>query len=305
MPILNTNLFESVKRMQNLMLVKNNGLIESITRAQKMMPRLDSGLVESVIRAQKTIPRLDLSLAESIISAQKMMPKFPQGFIESIDFSKGAISQSMIMSMAASKSRTFIKYSKLIEAFQKIDKVIEVTQRPLNANLLFTQFDLSDFLDEEESSEPLIVINEAARLKTIITDIFSDNKKILLLESRQFEEVIAELLRSQGFDVDLTKRTRDGGYDIMAIKKIDHHLPMKFLVECKRYSNKKIGIEIVRQFMYVVNKQSANRGIIATTSYFTKDAIIEKDANPYLLDYKDKDKVMEWIQTYCIEKGLR
>lgn len=39
------------------------------------------------------------------------------------------------------------------------------------------------------------------------------------LERRQFEKVIAELFDGFGYEVELTRRTRDGGKDIIAIKK--------------------------------------------------------------------------------------
>jgi hypothetical protein len=55
---------------------------------------------------------------------------------------------------------------------------------------------------------------------------------------QQFEELAAEIFRSHGFDVELTSRTRDGGYDIIAIK---HNAPTSFrvLVEAKRHNPEK------------------------------------------------------------------
>jgi restriction system protein len=73
---------------------------------------------------------------------------------------------------------------------------------------------------------------------------------------------------------------------------------MKFLVECKRYSTMKVGVEVIRIFKHVIDKANANRGIFVTTSYFTKGAINEQKDYPYLLDYRDKDKVLEWIKGY-------
>src|SRR5262249_26534719 len=37
------------------------------------------------------------------------------------------------------------------------------------------------------------------------------------LTPRRFEELIASLFRNHGFKVELTARTRDGGYDIVAV----------------------------------------------------------------------------------------
>jgi restriction system protein len=95
-----------------------------------------------------------------------------------------------------------------------------------------------------------------------------------------------------------TRRDRDNGYDIIAIKYFDQHTPLKFLVECKRFSREKVGVEIIRCFKEVIATESANRRIIVTTSYFTKDAIKKKNATPYLLDYRDKDAVMQWVFDY-------
>lgn len=84
--------------------------------------------------------------------------------------------------------------------------------------------------------------------------------------------MIAEILRHQGFIIELTKQTRDNGFDILAIRPVNRHAPLKYLVECKRYKNMKVGVEIIRGFKNVVDSENANFGIIVTTSYFTKDA---------------------------------
>jgi restriction system protein len=47
-------------------------------------------------------------------------------------------------------------------------------------------------------------------------------------------ELIAELLASYGWTVDLTKQTRDGGYDIFALRKDALGVQSSWLIECKR-----------------------------------------------------------------------
>ena len=58
---------------------------------------------------------------------------------------------------------------------------------------------------------------------------------------------------------------------------------MVFYVECKQHNEKnKVGIDIVQRFAGVIEIDKVNGGIIATTSFFSKDAkdwIIEKDLN--------------------------
>jgi len=165
-------------------------------------------------------------------------------------------------------------------------------------------FDMVDIDFEEAFDRPSapassLIVEESGRVKRIITDIFQDDKALLRLEPRDFEEVVAELLRSQGFTVDLTKRTRDGGYDLIAIS-VQAGFPLKFLVECKRYRTEKIGIEVVRNLMYVVDQEQANKGIIATTSFFSQDAKNHaKKAHEYRLDLRDKSHILSWVQQYA------
>ncbi len=155
-----------------------------------------------------------------------------------------------------------------------------------------------EFDDETERTHNEIIVNETQQIKRIITDIYKNNNTLYSLTSRKFEEVIAELLHSQGLIVELTKQTKDGGYDILAIQN-QGLSPIKYLVECKKYAKKNaVGVEIIRAFSYIVKDEDANKGIIVTTSYFSPDAVKKREKNPYLLDFRDKDKVIEWVEEY-------
>ena len=83
----------------------------------------------------------------------------------------------------------------------------------------------------------------------IFDKIKSNINYIYNLNPRQFEELIAELFYKSGYEVELTKATRDGGKDIIAISRtLD--IPIKFVIECKRYSQgRKVGIEYVQRLL--------------------------------------------------------
>lgn len=49
----------------------------------------------------------------------------------------------------------------------------------------------------------------------------SNPDQIFELEPRRFEELVASLLAEQGFTVELTPTSRDGGYDIAAARRTD------------------------------------------------------------------------------------
>ncbi|OYU53831.1 MAG: hypothetical protein CFE25_17200 [Chitinophagaceae bacterium BSSC1] len=192
------------------------------------------------------------------------------------------------------------KNETIFKAFNSIDQIFRSSQ--LNTeiiNLASINFDFNKIKREGENKKQ-IVIDESRKVKRIISDIYQDFPQIYKIEPREFEELIAELLRNDGYDVELTKQTRDNGYDILALKKIDtKSLPLKFLVECKRYNEKRsVGVEIIRSFKEVIDTQQANRGIIVTTSYFSSGAISKKNQDPYLLDYRDKNSIMQWVEQY-------
>ncbi len=91
---------------------------------------------------------------------------------------------------------------------------------------------------------------------------------------REFEEVVTEIFRSKGFDVDLTKRTSDGGKDIIAIHTDGLGIKNKYFIECKRYAeDNKVGVALVRALQGVKNtKDGPNKTILVTTSSFTSGA---------------------------------
>jgi restriction system protein len=115
------------------------------------------------------------------------------------------------------------------------------------------------------------------------------------LTARQFEELVAELLQRQGYDVTLTPRTRDGGKDVYAAMQspIGRFL---FVVECKRYApDRPVGVGIVRNLYGQVQKERATAGILATTSFFTKDAKEFRQDIEYQLSFQDYYGLKKWL----------
>ena len=119
------------------------------------------------------------------------------------------------------------------------------------------------------------------------------------IDPREFEEVIASIFSRQGFSVELTKKTRDGGRDVIAIRS-DLGIRSKFIIECKRYSaTNPITVELVRNLYGVQMQEGANKSILATTSYFTRDArhfASAKNTTEWGMDLRDFDDVIQWIK---------
>ena len=107
---------------------------------------------------------------------------------------------------------------------------------------------------------------------------------------------MAELFLREGFDVEITPERKDGGRDVLAVKHSDlgSHL---YLAECKRYSPiRPVGVEYIRSLYGVVEAERATRGIIATTSYFTKGAKSLSQDLKWRIGLKDYIDLQAWIK---------
>lgn len=123
------------------------------------------------------------------------------------------------------------------------------------------------------------------------------------LSSREFEEVVAEVFRAKGFIVDLTKKTRDGGKDIIAIHTDLLGIQSKYFIECKHYGeSKKVGVDIVRALHGVMNtKDGPNKTILATTSTFTSEAnkfVKNEVASKWDMTLADYEDIVNWVSDY-------
>jgi len=121
---------------------------------------------------------------------------------------------------------------------------------------------------------------------------------LLKLDPYQFEDLVLELFRSLGYRAEVTKRTSDGGIDIIA-----HHKPpglsteLKIVIQCKRWNpGRKIGAREVRELADVVIREGASIGVLITTSGYTKQALEERNAyeqRGILMELWDQGKILK------------
>ncbi len=98
----------------------------------------------------------------------------------------------------------------------------------------------------------------------------------------------------------MTKQTRDGGKDIIVTNFGD--LPEMLYVDCKLYkASHLVNITTMREFHSVLTLDEIPRGIIATSSNFTRDAKLlaerMRQANCHI-NLKDNAGVFHWIDLY-------
>lgn len=128
-------------------------------------------------------------------------------------------------------------------------------------------------------------------------------QELLLLEPRQFEELVAEIWRKLGYETELTARTKDGGRDVVAVRRLE--ASVRFLIECKRYNpSHKVGVELVRGLYGVTAHEKATKGILATTSTFTRGAKAFFDDHIWELEPRDFDGVVDWVKLAAKKSNL-
>jgi len=91
---------------------------------------------------------------------------------------------------------------------------------------------------------------------------------LLTLTPRDFELLCAYLYMKKGFEVTITPRSRDGGYDVLAEKQSSREQE-RLYIECKRYTER-VGVRIVRATLGTLLVTKATKAVIITSSDFTR-----------------------------------
>ncbi|WP_081956442.1 restriction endonuclease [Paenibacillus sp. FSL R5-0912] len=107
----------------------------------------------------------------------------------------------------------------------------------------------------------------------------------------EFEEYIARVFRCAGFDSEVTKRTGDGGKDIILRSNGEVRL-----VECKRYTTTKVGRPDIQKFHSAMIDFNALEGFYITTGEFTKQAL-ECTENKSILTFNG-EQLLNLIEQY-------
>ena len=140
------------------------------------------------------------------------------------------------------------------------------------------------------------------RINELIQDLISKPELLFAVDSREFERLVAEILRRRGYDVQVTQQSRDGGVDIYASRIEPNGLHGLYFVQCKRQSERnKVGVQPVRELHGVVCARNATGGIVITTSFFTSPAIKFQSTVPNRMALQDNSGVLRWLQ----ETGVR
>ncbi len=125
-------------------------------------------------------------------------------------------------------------------------------------------------------------------------DHVSGSASINELHWREFESLLSEAFRRQGFAIEHTGRDGpDGGIDIRLDK-----AGSVTLVQCKHWKRQQVGVQIVRELLGVVTSEGAQSGIVVTSGQFSHAAIEFAEKNPIrLIDGRELVQMVSEVQT--------
>lgn len=134
-------------------------------------------------------------------------------------------------------------------------------------------------------------------------DSTRDRLKQLLftMDPFQFEYLAADLLQKIGYEnVTVTKRSGDKGIDIIANLTVGGVTNVKTVIQVKRYAaNNKINGSVIAQLRG--SAEVDQRGLVITTSDFTKDGIVEAKApNKMPVSLVNGDKFIQLLIKYGV-----
>jgi hypothetical protein len=153
----------------------------------------------------------------------------------------------------------------------------------------------------DRGSTPEAELEIAGAIRVVdkrLLDLLAANPEAMhKLSPRQLEELVADLLLNEGWEVELTAKTRDGGYDLFAVRLgSGSEPPSTWVVECKRYRpERKVGLELVRAVYGTEPVRAGANAMIATTSAFTAGALAYK-ASRYDLELRDYNDLVDWLE---------
>lgn len=195
----------------------------------------------------------------------------------------------MVKASYAPYAEQLSQYDKIVKSFNKIAKsynniakrdIVSIYEeeaseeeeeeiRKSDATILSQIYNHDKTIETNEES-PIIVLSPINN--RVLKYLLENPEAWYQLQDDDFEYAMAEIYSKLGYNVERTQSTRDGGKDII-IRKPEILGDFIYYVECKKYAPKRhIGVGIVRNLVGTVNTDRVNGGILATTSFFTRDA---------------------------------
>lgn len=145
---------------------------------------------------------------------------------------------------------------------------------------------------EEVELQNKITAGFIARLSQNPIDLYQ-------LTPKDFEELIAELYRIDGYTAELLSpwNKADGGVDIVVMKSDIGSVQFRMAIQCKRYArSNRVSAAPIRALAGVLDRFHAHAGAFVTTSDFTKPAKNEAAAFLWKLSLMNFESIVDMLR---------
>lgn|GEM_PF-1525996 len=118
------------------------------------------------------------------------------------------------------------------------------------------------------------------------------------ISPNQLEELAVGICRNHGFHVERFGRWHqaDSDVDLLAVQRTFSAGTLRLATQCK-HSRNKVSAEPIRSLMGVLDHYNAHKGVVMTSSTFTKDAVVEGRSYFWRIELKDRAAIMEALQS--------
>jgi hypothetical protein len=125
----------------------------------------------------------------------------------------------------------------------------------------------------------------------LVSKIAKGSRDLQSLHWKEFEDLMAELLRESGWHITPMGYTKDDNIDIIAVRSVDPDVPIRMMVQCKRNDAKRgVGVSVVREVWATKWQHGFHQAMIATTSRFTRGA--KRTALAWQMDLRDASGII-------------
>jgi hypothetical protein len=117
------------------------------------------------------------------------------------------------------------------------------------------------------------LLDAASLIRAAYLEPIHPREELLSIGSRDFELVVADLFHRMDYQVSVTRQTSDGGFDVRLRREEAGGIESS-IVECKRYTQN-VPVKEMRALLGVVERDGLTRGLLVTTSGFTRTTRVE------------------------------
>jgi hypothetical protein len=168
------------------------------------------------------------------------------------------------------------------------------------------KFQYADFSFETPPITPKVIHASSVLTRRIADHLARNDQELYSIPHSYFEKLVAEILASYGFDVQLNVRLLEPGgdeADVIAFSPVRGMLKrVGYVVECKRFAeHRKVDLRIATR-LYGLKQVHAerwglDRALLATTSSVTSE-VIREYGERWDFEIRDHSGVVEWLKAY-------